>query len=179
MSVNFLFVGDIMAGENFYHFGRGIKTVYKQEYKDFIHFDVSKILFENIDFFVSNFEYSLVKDDECLSSIDNSVYTAKAETLKLFEGKHVNIVNVANNHFAQHGNKRVQTSIDILNQNNFVIIGLKHAPVILSSKSKRIFLWGVSLIADSDDTGLFFKCTYHNLLNKIELPLTKNLMIYG
>lgn len=173
MSIRFLLLGDVMPGENHYHFGRGIRTLYGNDYSNLIDPVLKRELFSSVDFVLFNFEYSLVEDNFQFSNITSSVYSAKKSSLNIFPNNIIKCANIANNHFSEHGYERTKSTIEILKNNGINIVGENNKPTYVFLKGKRLLLWGVSLIKDKDTTGLYFKSNYEELLSKIEIPPCK------
>lgn len=162
-----LFAGDVMLGENIYHFGRSIRTRFNTQYKNLIPDHVSNKLFSNIDAFFFNFEYSLMPDDYTFQEIDKSIYVAPTNSLNTFPGGFLKIANIANNHFAQHGLDRTSYTIRTLKENNYVVVGENNKPVKVTIAGYNLFLWGVTLI--NSDQGIFCS-SYEKVIDDIELP---------
>ncbi|MDD4689814.1 MAG: CapA family protein [Eubacteriales bacterium] len=167
---NILFLGDIMAGENLYHLGRGIRTKYGHNYKDFIPDSIKKELFEDIDAVVYNFEYSLAPDDFNFDDFESSIYSSTVSSLDIIPESIVRIVNIANNHFWERGPERTKFTIAKLKEKGFVVAGENNTPTIISIHDAKLFFWGCSLI---DWDVPIFTANYSDLLSKLSLPQQK------
>jgi hypothetical protein len=171
MPYNILFLGDVMLGENHDHIARGILTNYHPDYS-LLAQPVREELLNNIDAVFYNLEYSFfnanINDKLNYSSV---VYRSHIESLNLFGGDKIKIVNIANNHFSQHQSESSRFTKDILALNNFIVIGNDNTPHLISKDNNNIFMWGVSLIKDKYYCNEYFYSTYKNLLNDLILPV--------
>lgn len=170
-NLSILFAGDAMLGENIYHFGRSIRTKYNRKYAYLIPKKIKDSLFLELDAFIFNFECSLVPDDYPFSEINESIYTAPINSLQAFPRGLLKIVNIANNHFAQHGEKRTKYTIDALKSNNFIITGENNKPTKVFLKHKSLLIWGVTLV--NKDTGIFCS-NFDTLIDDLDIPNTKS-----
>ncbi len=170
MSLKMLALGDVMAGANIGHFERGIRTYYQKQYEDIIDDSVKDILFRDVDLLLYNFEYSLVAKNFDFKKLDSSIYSAPIDSLKLFRADLPKIVNVANNHFSQHGKKRAQYSKKVLIEKGFKIVGKNNTPLTIKMKDSLLKLWGASLIPDKKFCEEYFLSAYSTLLSDLCLP---------
>lgn len=168
--LSLLFAGDIMLGENLYHIGRGIRTKFQNSFENFIPNAIKKKLFDGVDAFICNFEYSLVPNDYPFTDFEGSIYASTVNSLKVLPNELIKIVNIANNHFWQHGIERTIFSINSLKGNGYFVTGENPNPTIVNLKNKKIHIWGVSLV---DDHVPVFTSSYKSLLNDIVLPIKK------
>lgn len=173
MMTNFpkiLFLGDMMPGENVYHFGRGIRTRYGNDYASFIPNDIKNKLLDGIDAVVYNFEYSLAPDDFDFKDFEGSIYASTTASLDIFPDNVIKIVNIANNHFWERGLERTKFTIERLKQKGVIVIGETDQPTIVEIKGYKFYFWGCSLI---DWEVPVFTATYDDLLTKMSIPDTK------
>lgn len=170
VGVKILFAGDVMLGENIYHFGRSIRTKFNGKYENFIPKAISDKLFAESDALFYNFEHSLVPDDYIFQDIHKSIYVAPVNSLKTFPERILKIASIANNHFCQHGAQRTKYTIDALKKNKFIVVGENHKPVKLSIRGRNVLLWGVTLV--NRDRELFCS-SYNALMTDIEVPAEK------
>lgn len=177
MQNRLLILGDVMLGENLYHFKRGIRTLYSQDYQALITTDVREELFEDVAAVFFNLECSLVPDDFLFSDIDTSIYRAPVKFLTLFDNKITRIANIANNHFGQHGKRAAAYSIAALKQQGYYVVGETNHPTTVVDQNIKI--WGVSLVKDKKSHSTYFKSTYSNLINELYLPDKKSDEIWG
>ncbi len=174
LPTNLCFLGDVMPGENVYHFGRSIRSIYGSDFKNFIPSNISDELFKKTDILLYNFEYSLVENTFDFNDISESVYCSTKGSLKIFPENIIKFVNIANNHFSEHGYKRAFQTITWLKENGFNVIGETPSSLKFINGDTNYYLWGVTLIPDKDKTNLYFKSSYDNLIKDINLPHTKN-----
>ena len=170
MSINILVLGDVMLGENHNHLGRGIRTLFKKNFSKLIPPSVYNELIKDIDYVFYNFEYSL-----CLSgnfekkNYKDSLYLSELNSIYLF-GKNIpKIVNVANNHFSQHGSNVAQFTKLLLKKNNFIVIGETNKPILLQYNNTSVYFWGASLIHDDKYCDEYFLSDYEKLTSELRL----------
>ena len=163
-----------MPGENVFHFGRSIRTRYASNYENLIPQKISEKLFSEANILIYNFEDSLVDNNFKFDDISKSVYSSTKDSLKIFPERLKKFVNIANNHFSEHGYERASQTILWLKENGFYVIGHTSSPVKFTTDNTNIYFWGVSLIADKDNTNLYFKSTYDSLIDDIDLPKQKD-----
>jgi poly-gamma-glutamate synthesis protein (capsule biosynthesis protein) len=171
MPVKLMCTGDFMTGENVHHYRRGIITKFKGRYADLIDENARKVI--NLsDLMLLNFEASIVPDHEIQNlSIDRGVYVAPMESLGLLKGLDTRIiVNVANNHFGQHGKEAAEYTIGTLKQNGIGVTGCDNKPLVLDIAGVKISIWGCSLVKDKHDNGSYFKSSYSALPDDLDLP---------
>lgn len=170
MSFKLCSVGDIMLGENVHHFKRGIIKRYGQNYANLAASPVIETL-SAADLFLFNLESSLMPDEELpFRNIDNGVYIAPASGLNFFdEIKSVKVANIANNHFGQHGKQTIDFSLSALNQKGILVTGLNNMPLNIRIGSHSVKIWGVSLIKDNSFAGGYFKSSYDQLIETMQL----------
>jgi poly-gamma-glutamate synthesis protein (capsule biosynthesis protein) len=172
MTIKLLCLGDVMAGENIYHYKRGILSKYGNQYSRLISPDVHS-LFVGIDLLFYNFEYSLVPSNFHFSELSESVYCAPDTSLSIFSNKIPRVVNVANNHFSQHGCSRADYTKRVLRDKGVWVVGANNHPVVIPCHNKKIHFWGASLVPDSKFCGCYFKSDYRCLPTEIVLPSSK------
>ncbi len=170
MPFKIISVGDYMTGENVHHFGRGISSKFKNNYRRLISDKVVEMLSDG-DLLFLNFESALTHRD-ILSGlpIDKAVYRAPLETLDLLKSLDIPVVaNIANNHFAQHGPRVTEYTIQQLEQQGIIVIGKNSKPVKFSKSGMDFQIWGVSLVKDKSIYSSYFKSNYEDLLNDMEI----------
>ena len=173
MSIKIIFLGDVMLGENLNHFGRGIRTKFFNSYPELIKQDIAEKLFQDIDFLFYNFEFSLVDDDFKFDDIYDSVYCSTVDSLNTFPKKIKKIVNIANNHFSQHGRRRSKFTKKILREKGYYIIGESNEPIQINWNGMKLLFWGVSLISEKNYCNEYFFSTYEDITKNITLPSSK------
>ena len=162
--------GDLMTGENVHHYHRGIVTKFKGRYPDLISGNVRKKISE-ADMLLFNFEASLVPDEDISKlNISRGVYVTPVESLELLKSLNTRvIVNVANNHFGQHGSASAGFTISKLEENGIRVIGRDNKPLTLNQDGIKISFWGCSLIKDNHYNGSYFKSGYDSLIEDLDL----------
>lgn len=170
MQFNIISAGDFMAGENAHHYRRGIPSKYRNNFRNLISDEVREVL-SNGDLLFLNFESSLA-DERLLRKlpIEKAVYAAPLETLSLLQTLDIPIIaNIANNHFAQHGQKRANFTVEQLEKAGIIVIGKDNKPVTIAKNGSIIKIWGVSLVKDQIGSESYYKSTYDKLLEEIRL----------
>lgn len=173
MSIRLLCIGDVMLGENLNHYKRSIRTKFQPNYKQLIPQALSTYISENVDLIFYNFEYSLSEQSGFLNkkAIEN-VYKGTPETLTLFEGNKI-AVNIANNHFAEHGPEVCDFTKGLLRKNGIAIIGETPEPTIINLNNVLLYFFGVTLVKDKHSNSEYFKADYETLLGSLKLPEKK------
>lgn len=167
MSIKVCSIGDIMLGENVHHYGRGITTRYQGAYHRLVPPWVSEVL-NGADLVVGNLECSLIADEALRRApIFRAVYAAPESALSCFEGLRPPLVlNVANNHFGQHGTDAMAYTLGCLRRRGIYVIGRDRWPLELAFGQYRVHLLGVSLVKDSCEDG-YLKSTPERLLRDL------------
>lgn len=173
MPIKILALGDIMPGENHYHYNRGIRTYHGNNYNNLIGGKIKTALFDDVDAVIYNFEYSLSFNASDFKNIDSSVYSTNLMSLDILPKNLLKIANIANNHFSEHGASRVTYTKKHLTEKGVCLVGENSKPKAIQIKGKELLVWGVTLVPDKDNTGMYFKSTYQNLTDDIELPALK------
>jgi len=157
-----------MLGENVHHFGRGIATRYLGRFQDLISQDVHDIV-NKTDLVIGNLECSLMPDaDRYEAPLSRAIYAAPESALDCFEPWRPPLVlNMANNHFGQHGEAAMAYTVDCLAERGIRCVGQTRNPVELDINGQHVCIWGVSLVRD-DHGGGYVKSTAENLLNELD-----------
>lgn len=164
-------LGDVMLGENLYHFGRGIVTHYLTRYRDLIESSVRQALFRDIAALLLNFECSLTPDARRSGTPEEQVYRAPETALDVFNGVDAVVVaNVANNHFSQHGPESACFTVNALQRRGIHVVGRERTPLKLQLRGRTCCIWGVSLVPDSHACGAYFASSPETLLADLYLP---------
>lgn len=139
-----------MLGENAHHFRRGIATRLQGNYHNIISPKINAKM-NQADLIIANFECSLMADQEReTAEMSRGVYAAPVSALSCFDNWQVPLIlNLANNHFQQHGRRSAIFTLNCLKKRGINCIGLQRTPLELTIKGKKIFLWGVSFIKDA------------------------------
>ncbi|KAF0195984.1 MAG: hypothetical protein FD166_2711 [Bacteroidetes bacterium] len=174
MPIKLMCAGDLMTGENVHHYHRGIVTKFRGRYNDLIAENVREIIGQS-DYLLLNFEASLVPDEMIDSlSIERGVYVAPLESLELLKSLNTGIIlNVANNHFGQHGKDSAGYTIEKLIQAGFLVTGIDNQPVTINREGINLSVWGCSLVKDRHYDGSYFRSGYETLVNDLKLPEKK------
>ncbi len=173
MSIKLLCLGDVMLGENLNHYNRSIRTKFQPNYKKLIPQELSTYISENVDVVFYNFEYSLSESSDFTNKIAaDNVYKGTPETLHLFEGNKI-IVNIANNHFAEHGADACHYTKSLIRKAGITIVGETAAPTIIHVKNQTLYFFGVTLVKDKHGSGQYFKADYQTLIGLLKIPEQK------
>lgn len=158
-----------MTGENVHHYGRGIPSKFKNKFRELISEEVIDVISEG-DLLFLNFESALAHRNNLSGlPIDKAVYLAPLETLDLLNSLDIPIIaNIANNHFAQHGPKVTDYTINQLERHGIIVIGKNNKPVELSKNGINFQIWGVSLVNDKSIYSSYFKSSYEDLIENLE-----------
>jgi|GEM_PF-747978 len=160
-------IGDIMLGENVHHFGRGIATKYYGKFENLIPPDVRAVINE-ADLVIGNLECSLMPDSERRCALSRGMYAAPESALDCFSGITPPIVlNVANNHFGQHGQLATEFTVTCLENRGIYCIGQRPTPLELAVRGKTILLWGASLVKDGHENG-YVRTTADRILHDLD-----------
>ncbi|NUN07799.1 MAG: CapA family protein [Ignavibacteriaceae bacterium] len=152
-----------MLGENVYHQGRGIRTNFINDYRSIIDEKVWSILLGDVLNVIYNFEYSLVPSLTGLT-FEEKLYSGYAGSLDLFSDRQ-QIACVANNHFAQHGRRRCDFTLDQLHERNISVCGLHPGPTTIRDKDKNYKLWNCSFINENYFDGAYWLVDQLTLTN--------------
>jgi poly-gamma-glutamate synthesis protein (capsule biosynthesis protein) len=168
MPIKVCSVGDIMLGENVHHYGRGIYTSYQGRFDLLISGGVREAL-NGADLVVGNLECSLMSDKALrFASFSRSVYTAPESALECFKGFRPPLVlNLANNHFGQHGEDAMAYTVDCLRRRGIYTIGRGSKPLRLTFGRYQLCLIGVSLVEATSEGG-YLKSTPERLLRDLD-----------
>ena len=174
MSVRLMCMGDVMLGENLNHYNRSIRTKFHPDYKRLIPQEFYSYLNANsIDLIFYNLEYSLSPLPEFKGkSAKQNIYKGTPETLSLFEG-HKIAVNIANNHFAEHGKQVCDYTKKTLREKEIAIIGETPEPVIFQIRDQQLLIFGVTLVKDKHGDSEYFKSDFSRLLETLKIPQKK------
>lgn len=171
MKINFL--GDIMLGERFEKFKRGVKSQIENNKID--PFEYCKKDFQSSDLNVGNLE--------CVVSTSSKKNYPFSEFMKISEDKleflinnNIKVVNIANNHIFDHGIDAFEEMKEILKRNNIKYFGfgdktsLQKKPLLVNIKNKTVGFLGYDLSNTSEQK--FNEKV--NFILKVLSPLNKN-----
>ena len=168
-------VGDIMLGENLHHFRRGVASRYMGHFNDLMSSDVLKVVNDS-DLFIGNFECSLMPDlDWKCAGLERSMYVAPESAVTVFDGWTPKIVlNVANNHFGQHGTAAADYTVEVLEKNGISCVGRTNQPLFVPrSDGGRFVIWGATIVEDRYSDAGYFKSSAETLVENIKWPEKK------
>lgn len=170
MSFKLVCSGDFMPGENVHHYRRGIVRKFSGKYPSLIADSVKKQL-SYADFMLMNFEASLAEDIELQEmDIDRAVYVAPLQSLDLLKSIDTRVIlNIANNHFGQHGLQSAASTIRHLESNGFLVTGKNNLPLEIIHDSQLLKIFGVSLVRDKHFEGAYFKSSYETIISDLQL----------
>lgn len=174
MRSRLLAVGDVMLGENLYHYRRGIRTRFEGNYPALIDDDARRTLFAGVGWVFFNLECSLAQRGDTFADIESSVYVCTEEALEVFPSRIGRIVNVANNHFAQQGSTSSTLSAARLEESGATVIGRSAEPAVIHIGGRRVRIWGASLIPDARWRGEYFLSSATRLGEELSIPPVKN-----
>jgi gamma-polyglutamate biosynthesis protein CapA len=149
--INIKAVGDICPGDK-YIMGLGVlnKTILYGE--DFPMKKLGGVL-QNADIVLANLE-GLLSEKVRYPFLSNLSFCGLPGFAYMLKSSGINVINIANNHTFEHGNKIFIETVDILRQSGIHVCGLRDRtqkyysePVILTLKSKRIGIIGYNWIS--------------------------------
>ena len=171
MSLKISTVGDIMLGENTHHFKRGIPALFENRYSQLLDSKVISAI-NATDVLFANFECSFISDDKRSSaSLSRAVYAAPETAIALFDSIAPRIIlNVANNHFGQHGHEAANLTVSLLEKRGIVCIGRDRFPKTVSRNGKNLVCWGATLEKGSTHSVICFEATPDALFESMFWP---------
>lgn len=149
MSIKICSIGDIMLGENIHHYHRGIPTCYRGNFGELITRPVAEIM-NHGDIVIGNLECSLMSDQEHRKApLKRAMYSAPESVLDCFKKlKTPIILNLANNHFGQHGQAAADYTMNCLDKRGINYIGMKRTSMIFVINGWKICIWGATLVKE-------------------------------
>lgn len=145
--LNLMFIGDIMLGELLENINRGVKSKIKKGIDPFEH--IKNILFKS-DLVIGNLE-CVLSDNSCLPKPYSLTLRADPEYAKLLFENNIKLVNLANNHIKDHGDKATISTINALNEYKIQHFGqsinydFQTTPKILHLKNTKLGFLGYNL----------------------------------
>lgn len=169
MSIKIISIGDIMLGENVHHFRRSIATRFYGDFRRLIPPEV-RAAANSADLVIGNLECSLMPDrDRMAAPLARAAYAAPESALDCFDGISTPLVlNVANNHFGEHGQLAMDYTVSALRKRGFHCIGCRPHPLEMTVKGRSVLLWGASLVEDRHGEG-YVRTSAVNILRDLEL----------
>lgn len=153
MAISLIAVGDISFGDSPKCLGFGVRSKIKTRGGDFIfekikdHLDAD-ILFGNLETILS--DEGLIPYD-----FESEQMRGPVECIEVLSRVGFNVLNIANNHILQHGEKAFYDCIERLKKRNIKIVGLRgkdkyySEPAIIDVKNKQIGILGYSFEEDN------------------------------
>ena len=171
MCLKIISVGDIMLGDNLHHYRRGVASRFLNNFENLLSPKIRDHI-NHADLFFGNFECSILSDHKWKEAkLERAMYVAPTSALDFFSDWIPTIIlNVANNHFEQHGLTATTHTINCLQEKGIYCIGQNCNPLKISIKNQRIVAWGVSVVQDPYTHTGYFKSTPENLIQDINWP---------
>lgn len=163
--IRMAFVGDVSLGEHYFSFGHGPRSLVEKNQDIFA--DVKAQLAPN-HLNIANLEGPISDIGLDRSSPHKRVFRGHPASAKQLKDAGFNIVNVANNHFVQHGLDAAKESVALLSANDITVIGLADEPIkYWQIEGIQVALIGCSLIRDNTDPSqsFYFSPTIEQLLS--------------
>jgi len=167
--VKFLFTGDLMLD-------RGVRKEIASKGMNDLFSDV-KLLFQNHDFCVANFE-CVTCDETLLKSDKKFTFRANPEWISGMKNNGISCLTIANNHSFDFGEKGLQQMIAHLKQNDIKPIGCRgsinenYEPLLFEKDGSNIALFSVTFL--KQDNNLICNDTPKELAKRIQLFKTKH-----
>jgi poly-gamma-glutamate synthesis protein (capsule biosynthesis protein) len=139
-------VGDIMLGEQplTYHFG--VDSVIKKKGTHYL-FRCVKNIFKDGDIVIGNLEAPLSRNST-KKSYGKDFFRGDPQMAAALKDAHFNILSVANNHMAEHGEAAFLECVSHLEESGIYPVGIKNKPRNLVIKGTRITFLAYSCICD-------------------------------
>ena len=121
-----MFVGDICLGEYYLNFGHGPGT-YARTSDVFA--NIAHIL-SQADFVGGNLEAPITRESIHEEDFESAVLKADPSVVNQLEQAGFRVLQLANNHTVQHGDKGFEESVTLLSERNIHPVGLKGQPLL-------------------------------------------------
>jgi len=118
-------------------------------------FEKTVSILKNHDLLFMNFESPLLAD--CQPTNEGMIFCGNEKAVEGLNFVHTDVVNLANNHFQNYGEKGETNTIRLLQENKIDFIGLENQPVIKTLKEKTFGFLGfddVTTKIDNEDLRL-------------------------
>jgi len=136
-------VGDIIAGDSALHFGIGVRSL--TEKKRIFLFEHVEEVFSEADVVFGNLE-TVLSDNLKNPAYDNLILRGSSNFVEQLKRAHFNILNIANNHIQQHGERELLNTIGLLRRNEINVIGIERLqPQVVTVRNTRLGFLGYSL----------------------------------
>jgi poly-gamma-glutamate synthesis protein (capsule biosynthesis protein) len=152
-SITLLAVGDISFGDFPFCVGYGVRSVMENQDNRFI-FDKIKHIFEKANFVFGNLETTLSLHGLNKYSLESIEMRGDPKAVEYLKDCNFNVVNIANNHALQHGERAFYETVCLLKKNNIMPIGLTgrngwHSkPFIMEANNIKIGFLGYAFESD-------------------------------
>ena len=167
-------VGDISPGDHYFLPGCGVKGIYQKNEPDFLFKKIkplicdSDITFGNLEGVLSNFNLN-EKD------IESRSFRGDPEMAASLKSAGFDILNIANNHILQHGEKAFFETVDKLIDCNIIPLGLVDnscffsKPVFFKKNGLNVGFIGYSLVPEaySQNLGLYANVSLEKIIKDI------------
>lgn len=141
-----MFVGDLNLGEYYTNFGNGPGSFAKKNDP----FEKVRDILSSADLVAGNLEAAICTIGLQHGEPESVVLRAEPETARLLKANNFKLVQVANNHTIQHGEKAFEECLKILRDNGIAYAGLNKAePTIIEIKGKKIGFLAASDVPDN------------------------------
>lgn len=143
-----MFVGDLSAGDHFFSFGHGPRSVVERG--DYLFAGVEAIL-KSADFVVANLEGPVSDIGYDKKDPLSRAFRGSPDTVAQLVRAGINVVCVANNHSLQHGEECFADSVAMLDSAGIVVVGVGaelREVTLRSPTGLRLVLLGASEIPD-------------------------------
>lgn len=146
-------VGDIMAGDHPHFLGIGIGSAIKEGLYVFKHVED---IFSKADIVFGNLE-TVLSDYGKTNSYESLILRGTSNFINQLKKSHFNVLNVANNHIQQHGEKCLFDTVSTLQQSGIKVIGIDSLqPQIIFSKDIKLGFLGYSLRPERYNSNIFY-----------------------
>ena len=148
-SIKLIAVGDISFGDFPFCPGIGVRSCLREDKSPFE--EVSDILSSG-DIVFGNLETCLSNNGLIANELSSVEMRGKPESVHFLKEAGFNVLNLANNHTMQHGMTAFNETVEILQQENIHVIGLRGEslnPVIMQCKGRTIGFLGFAFEKDN------------------------------
>jgi hypothetical protein len=154
--VNLRFTGDIMLGELLENYGRGVRTIVKQEKKD--PFEHVRGELSKADLTVGNLE-CVLSNSSNRKGIFREILRAPAESISFLKNANFGVLSLANNHAMDHGRAALLDCAKKIEDFGIAVVGiesgrmLQRTPKVFEIKGVKIGVLAYNLA--NCDAGAF------------------------
>ncbi len=144
-----LFVGDINLGEYYLSFGHGPGTYAG----DNDVFQGVQDVFDSADLLVGNLEAAITNHDLDQTDPESMVLRVNPDTARQLQTAGFDVLQVANNHTVQHGDKGFEDTLQTLNDLGIEAVGLNNQKtLVIERDGQRFGFLAASDVPDNTDT---------------------------